>query len=121
MSRQLRLEVVDGGDILRLESELRSLRKALEGIDGVIVGHLSLPAEPAPGTKGVPALADAALWLAVSGGAVTLTTTAIREWASVQRGRKIRLTRGEEELEIDGKLDPTALRALEQFLERDAS
>jgi hypothetical protein len=121
MAQRLRLEILDDGDILRLESELRSIRKALEGIDGVIVNHAEPATEPAPGSKGAPALADAALWLILSGSATRLAATAIREWAAVQRGRKVRLTRGEEKLEIEGKLDPTAVRALEQFLEKGAS
>jgi hypothetical protein len=64
-------------------------------------------------------LADAAFWLVVSGSAVKLAAVAIREWAAVQRSRKVRLTHGDKKLEINGKLDSAAAHALELFLERD--
>ncbi|WP_431897558.1 hypothetical protein [Nonomuraea sp. bgisy101] len=116
MTRQLRLEIPDDGDILRQESELRSLRKALDGIDGVETGPIDLATNATHGTKSNPLWADTAFWLVVAGSATKLATTAIREWAAAQRGRKVRATRGDERLEIDGKLDATTAQALERFL-----
>ncbi|TKK77200.1 hypothetical protein FDA94_38280 [Herbidospora galbida] len=65
-------------------------------------------------------MADTAIWLALSGGAARLGAVAIREWAAVQRGRRVRLTRGDEEIEIEGVIDPTAARLLEEFLGKDS-
>ncbi|MFE3449844.1 hypothetical protein ACFXJ8_13005 [Nonomuraea sp. NPDC059194] len=121
MTRQLRLEIPDDGDIIRQESELRAIRKALDGINGVETIPVESIANPAPGSKNAPVWADAAFWLVVSGSAVKLAATAIREWASVQRNRKVRLTRGDETLEIDGRLDAATAQALEHFIGRDGS
>ncbi|MEU8248313.1 hypothetical protein [Nonomuraea sp. NPDC048916] len=119
MTRRVRLEIPNDGNILRQESELRSLRKALDEVDGATIEWVDSATNQTVDGKNAPALADAALWLGISGSAVKLAAIAIREWAAIQRSRRVRLTDGDKKLEIDGKLDATTAQALEHFLGRD--
>ncbi|MGW3473302.1 hypothetical protein ACWDKQ_33700 [Saccharopolyspora sp. NPDC000995] len=120
--RAYRIEVLAGGDPLREERLTRSLRDDLASLEGVSV-DLAQGGASTPGSKsGV--LTDLAL-IAVSAGAgmassrslARLLTTAITEWCRKERHRKVRITRGDDTLEITGNPDKGQQRLVQKFMQ----
>ncbi len=122
--RTYRIEVLAGGDPLREERLTRSLRDDLAGLEGVAV-HFARGGASAPGSKS-GALTDLAL-IAVSAGAglasskplAGVLTTAITEWCRRERHRKVRITRGEDAMEITGNPDKGQQQLAQEFLRTD--
>ncbi|PKW17619.1 hypothetical protein [Saccharopolyspora spinosa] len=117
-----RIEVLDGGDPLRVERLTRSLRDELTRLDAVSVDFAPGGVGTA-GSKSSP-LADLAL-LAVgaTGGFASskhfasVLTTAITEWCRKERHRNIRITRGDAELNITGNPDARQQQLAREFLQ----
>ncbi|EQD84654.1 hypothetical protein A8924_2694 [Saccharopolyspora erythraea NRRL 2338] len=118
-ARTYRLEVLAGGDPLREERWTRSLRDDLVQVDGIAVDFVR-DAPSAPGSKG-GALADLALAVAAVASSKPLAgvlTTAINEWCSRERHRKVRITRGDAELEITGNPTADQQQLVREFMEK---
>lgn len=118
-----RIELVDGGDPLRVERLTRSLRDELTRLDAVTV-------EFAPGRKGSAGgksgpLTDLVLLAVGAAGGfasskpfATVLTTAITEWCARERHRNVRVSKGGAELEINGNPDPRQDKLAREFLQR---
>ncbi|MEV4644911.1 hypothetical protein [Saccharopolyspora sp. NPDC049357] len=118
-ARTYRLEVLAGGDPLREERWTRSLRDDLVQVDGITVDFVR-QAPGAPGSKG-GVLADLALAVAAVATSKPLAgvlTTAITEWCSREQHRKVRITRGDAELEITGKPHADQQQLVREFMDK---
>ncbi len=114
----VRLEVLAEGDTLRQERLTRALREELARLDGVTVEFATAQAAPADGRKS-GATADMALWVTLAAAArptSRLLITAIKEWCSVERNRKVSLSDGERLIEISGRPDAAQERLVREFL-----
>ncbi len=119
--RSYRIEVLAGGDPLRKERMTRDLRDALAELEGVQVEFAKADAI-VPGSKS-GALNDLAL--VVSSGAAAVMSrsfaevlkTAIAEWCRKERRRKVRITRGDSEVEITGKPDARQEEIIREFVQ----
>lgn len=116
--RLYRIEVLAGGDPLRGERLTRSLRDDLVQLDEVSVDFAS-GASGAPGNKS-GALTELALiaGLVSSKPLAGVLTTAISEWCSRERHRKVRITRGDSALEITGNPDAEQHQLAREFMEK---
>jgi hypothetical protein len=116
----LTLEVVSDGNVLLMERLTRALRAELNDQVGVEVEFA--PAVPAvtAGAKGGSVIGDAALWVFL--GTATKATAQvvienIKAWSEKERNRTVRITRGNETIEIPGNPDEAQQRLIGQFLE----
>ncbi|MBV9313478.1 MAG: hypothetical protein JO100_06930 [Pseudonocardia sp.] len=117
-----RIQALAGGDPLREERLSRSLRDALVGLDGV-TADLAIEREKhrekhLGGSKGAT-VADLSLLVAVAVSAKPaweLLTTAVKEWCATERNRKVRITRGNDSIEIQGHPDEAQKRMVHEFL-----
>ncbi|MEY8040027.1 hypothetical protein AB8O55_11530 [Saccharopolyspora cebuensis] len=117
-ARTFQVRVLAGGDPLREERLTRSLRDELAELEGVSVGFSS-GAASSRGSKAGP-LTDLVLAVAVLASSKPLAgvlTTAITEWCARERHRKVRVTRGDAELEITGSPDADQRQLVREFLE----
>ncbi|MFI0466584.1 hypothetical protein ACH347_21100 [Saccharopolyspora sp. 5N102] len=114
------LEVVADGNAILGERLTRSLRAELNEIADVEVEFADSTTATAAGAKGGLA-ADLALWVFLGGAGVKALTpvvvAGIKAWSERERNRKVRLTRGDETLEIQGKPDAAQERIVTKFLE----
>jgi hypothetical protein len=116
----LALEVVSDGNVLLVERLTRALRAELNDLVGVEVEFA--PAVPAvtAGAKSGSVIGDAALWVFL--GTATKATAQvviakIKAWSEKERNRTVRITRGNETIEIPGNPDEAQQRLIGQFLE----
>ena len=83
------------------------------------VGFIS-EEEPAAGGRKGGIATDPALWIGVAFSVKQvsgLLATAIQEWCATERNRRVRVTRGEDSIEISGRPDRTQERMVREFLD----
>jgi hypothetical protein len=109
---KLTLELVnEQADGSELDEATRTLQDDLDALDGCTVGQPSRPAPP--GTKGLDAALTGQLLLATvgSGGIAVTLLSVLRDWLMRHKEYKLRIKRGEVEIELCGS-DPEALMRL---------
>lgn len=118
-ARTYRVEVLAGGDPLREERLTRSLRDDLAQMEELSV-DFARASPGAPGSKG-GALTDLALVVAAlvsSKPLANVLTIAITEWCGRERHRKVRISRGDTELEITGTPGADQQQLVREFMEK---
>jgi hypothetical protein len=118
------LEVVADGNVLLAERLTRALRAELSELDGVEVEFAPVMPPTTPGAKSGSAIGDAALWVFL--GTVTKATAQvviekIKAWSVKERNRTVRITRGDQTIEIHGSPDEAQERLVGRFLEGGGS
>ncbi|MGH3720510.1 MAG: hypothetical protein ACRDRI_17025 [Pseudonocardiaceae bacterium] len=113
------LEVVTDGNVVLRERLTRALRAELNKVDGVEVEFAPVMSASA-GAKSGSAIGDLALWVFL-GTAMKVTAQVVIEkikaWSEKERNRTVRITRGNETIEIPGNPDETQERLIRKFLE----
>jgi hypothetical protein len=115
-----RLEVLAGGDTLRLERLTRALHDACVRTEGVTAGYIADEGPVGAGRKGGGA-GDVALWAALGAAArpaSQVVITLVREWCGKERHRKVKVTYGRHSVTITGRPDEAQERIVSEFLEK---
>lgn len=114
------VEVVTDGNVVLVERLTRALRAELNKVDDVEVEFAPIVPPATAGTKSGSAIGDIALWVFL-GTATTATSQVVIEkikaWSEKERNRTVRITRGNETIEIPGNPDETQERVIGKFLE----
>ncbi|WP_215455087.1 hypothetical protein [Streptomyces sp. ATCC 21386] len=119
--RRWQLVVPSGGDALRQERLTRDLYAALHETEGVVAGFTEDDAAVQPGHKGA-GVGELALWAAtataVARPASQVLITAIKEWCSRDRHRKVEVTYDGHSVSITGRPDAAQERVVREFLDK---
>lgn len=118
--RAWRLEVLVGGDPLRLERLTRALHDAIVQTDGVTAGFIADAGPVGAGRKG-GAAGDVALWAAIGAAArpaSQVVISLVQEWCGKERHRKVKVTCGDHSMTITGRPDEAQERMVREFLEK---
>ena len=115
------LTVLTGGDVLRQERLTRDLHSTLNGADDLVVGFHDAQTPTEPGRKGSGA-GEVALWAvgtaAIAPPASKVLITLIKEWCAKERHRKVKITVGDDSIEITGRPDAVQERMVRDFQDR---
>jgi hypothetical protein len=116
----LELEVVTDGNVVLTERLTRALRDELDDLEGVEVVFAPLAPPATTGVKGTDAVGNLALWVflgTATKAAAQVMIEQIRAWAARERGRAVRITRGNQSIQIPGDPDEAQERLVARFLE----
>jgi hypothetical protein len=119
-SPALELEVVTDGNVVLTERVMRALRDELDDLEGVEVVFAPLAPPATTGVKGADAVGNLALWVflgTATKAAAQVLIEQIRAWAARERGRAVRITRGNQSIQIPGDPDEAQERLVARFLE----
>lgn len=111
------VEVASDGNTLLRERLTRSLCTELSSLDGVEVAFTEPPEETSGGAKSGP-VTDLALWVALGAGTTgRIVVECIKAWSARERNRAVKLTRGDQTIEISGNPTAGQERIIEKFFE----
>lgn len=120
----LEVKVVTNGNVVLAERLTRALRAELNEVDGVEVDFAPIVPSATAGAKSGSAIGDVALWVFL-GTATKVTAQVVIEkikaWSEMERDRTVRITRGNEMIEIPGNPDEAQERVIDKFLEGGCS
>jgi hypothetical protein len=118
------LEVVTDGNVVLMERLTRALRAELNEVHGVEVEFAPTIPGATVGAKSGTAIGDLALWVFLGTAAratAQVVIEKIKAWSEKERNRTVRITRGNETIEIHGNPDEAQERLIGKFLEGGCS
>lgn len=118
------LEVVTDGNAVLIERLTRALRAELNELQGVEVEFAPTIPGATAGAKSGTTIGDLALWVFLGTAAkdtAQVVIEKIKAWSEKERNRTVRITRGNEMIEIHGSPDEAQERLIGKFLEDGCS